>query len=115
MVVMPAVVSSRSAALIIGPSCPKSAELTEIPAAITELLVLGRVDLRRLLEGLARELLVIAGRALRRIGVHLGAVHREHPDPGQPRLGTQRQHLAEQAAERRLVALTKPRDRAVIG
>jgi hypothetical protein len=57
-----------------------------IAAAITEPLVPGRVDLRRLLEDLARELLVIAGRALRRIGVDLRAVDGQHRDPVNPAL-----------------------------
>jgi hypothetical protein len=47
--------------------------------------------------------------------MQLRPVHRDHPELHQARLGAQPQHLAEQASQRGLVALAKPRDRAVIG
>ena len=67
-----------------------------------------------LLEDLARDLLVVAVGVLGRVGVHLGAVDRDHLDLHQPGLGAQLEHLAEQLAQRRLVALAKARDRRVI-
>jgi hypothetical protein len=85
-----------------------------IATPLAEPLVLERVDLGGLFEDLARDLLVIARRMLRRVRVHLRAVHRDHRDTDQPGLRAQRQHLAEQAGQRVLMALTKPRDRAVI-
>ena len=58
---------------------------------------------------LARDLLVIARRLHRGVGRDLRAVDRDHPDAHQPRLGTEREDLAEQLGQRRLVALSKPR------
>lgn len=83
-------------------------------AIITEPLVLGRVDLRGLLKHLAGELLVVTGRSLRRIGMHLRAIDNKHLNPGQPGLRAQRKDLTKQPGQRRLVTLTKARDRAVI-
>jgi hypothetical protein len=48
---------------------------------------------------------------LGRVGVHLGAVDRDHPDLDQPRLGAKDEHLAEQRPERSLVALA---NRAIV-
>jgi hypothetical protein len=43
------------------------------------------------------------------------AIDGDHPDPHKSRLGAESKYLAEQLSERRLVALARPRDRAVIG
>jgi hypothetical protein len=48
-------------------------------------------------------------------GGDLGAVDRHHADPDQAAARTQRQHLAEQARDRRLMANAEARDRRVIG
>ena len=85
-----------------------------VAATITELLVLLGVDSAGLLEDLARDPLVVAVGVLGRVGVHLGAVDRDHLDVHQPGLGAQLQHLAEQLAQRPLVALAEARDRRVI-
>jgi hypothetical protein len=47
--------------------------------------------------------------------MYLGAIDGDHPDPHQSRLGAESKYLAEQFSDRRLVALARPRDRAVIG
>ena len=85
-----------------------------VTAAITELLILNGVDLACVAQDLLGELLVVARRALRRVGVQLRAVDGENLDARQAGVGAQRQHFTEQRGERRLVALTKPCDRAVI-
>ena len=85
-----------------------------VAARIAEALVLLGVDGGGVFEDLARDLLVAARRALRRVGVHLRAVDGDHPDADQPGLGAQREHLAEQPGQRALVALAEPRDRRVI-
>jgi hypothetical protein len=46
--------------------------------------------------------------------MHLRAIDNKHLNPGQPGLRAQRQDLTKQAGQRRLVTLTKARDRAVI-
>ena len=69
----------------------------------------------RLLDDLARELLVVEVRVARRVGLQLRAVDRDHADLRQPAARAQRQHLAEQPRDRVLVALDKPRERRVIG
>ncbi len=51
---------------------------------------------------------------MRRVGVHLRPVDRDHPDPHQPRPLAQPKHTAEQPGQRVLVAGTEPRDRRVI-
>jgi hypothetical protein len=86
-----------------------------VAAAITEELVFGRVDRDRLLDDLARELLAIEVLVAARVGLHLRAVDRQHPDLRQPAPRAQRQHLAEQTRQRVLVALDEPGDRRVIG
>ena len=86
-----------------------------VAAALTQALVLLTIDCVRLGKDLARDPLVIAGRTLRRVRVHLRPVDRDHPDPDQARLGAQPKHLAEQVSQRDLVALAEPRDRRVIG
>ena len=78
-------------------------------------LVLSRVNRLGLLEDLARKLLVIAVRVMRRVRMHLRPIDREHPDPRQTGVRAQRQDLAEEASDRVLVTLTKARDRRVIG
>jgi hypothetical protein len=52
---------------------------------------------------------------MRCVGLELGAVDRDDADADQPSLRAEPQHLAEQLREGGLVALTKPRDRRVIG
>jgi hypothetical protein len=86
-----------------------------VAAAITVELVLGRVGRDRLVNDLARELLVLEVLVAARVGLHLPAVDREHPDLRQPAPGAQRQHLAEQARQRLLVAPDEPGDGRVIG
>jgi hypothetical protein len=51
---------------------------------------------------------------LRRVRVHLGAIHRQHRHAHQTGVGAELQHVAEQTSQGRLVALAKARDRAVI-
>ena len=77
-------------------------------------LVLGRVDRLGLLDDLARELLVVEVLVARRVRLHLRAVDGDHADLGEPAARAQRQHLAEQAGDRVLVALEEPRQRRVI-
>ena len=86
-----------------------------VAARVAELLVFLGIDGVGLGEDLARDLLVIARRLRRGVGRHLGAVDGDHPDPNQPRVGAERQHLAEQPRQRALVTLAEPRDRRVIG
>jgi len=86
-----------------------------VAAAIPEALVIRSVDLGGLLESLFGELLVVARRALRRVGVHLRAVDRQHRDVRQAGLRAEPEDLPEQRRQRALVALAKPGDRRVIG
>jgi len=85
-----------------------------VAAALTELLGLFPIDSVSLGEDLARDLLVVARGVVRGVRVHLGAVDGDHARPDQARVSTQSEHVAEEAGERVLVALTKPRDGAVI-
>ena len=85
-----------------------------VAAPPAEALVLRGVDSRRVLENLGRDLLVVARRVMRRVCVHLRAINGEHADIDQPRLRAEREHLAKQPGERRLVALTEARDGRVI-
>jgi quercetin dioxygenase-like cupin family protein len=85
-----------------------------IATTIAELLVLFGVNAAGLLQDLARELLVIAVGVLGGVGVHLGPVDRDHLNVHKPGLRAQFQHVAEQRAQRPLVALAKARDRRVI-
>ena len=78
-------------------------------------LVLGGVDGLCLGHDLARDLLVIEIGVAAGVSQHLGAVDRDHPDPGQPGLRAEPEHRAEQAGQRVLVALHETRDRRVIG
>ena len=47
--------------------------------------------------------------------MNLRPVDRDHPDLDQAGLGTEHEHLAEQAGQRRLVTLSKARNRRVVG
>ena len=85
-----------------------------VPAAIPEALVLLGIDGVGLGERLACDLLVVTGRALRRVGVDLRAVDGNHRDVDEAALDAEAQDLAEHARQRILVALTEPRDRRVI-
>ena len=86
-----------------------------VAARVAVELVLGRVDGLGFFEDLARELLVIDVRVAARVARQLRPVDRDHADRRQALLRAQRQHLAEQAGDRVLVALDEPRDRRVIG
>ena len=86
-----------------------------IAAPLAEPLVLGAVDRVRLGQDLRGDLVVVEVLVLRRVRVHLRAIDREHRDADQAGVRAERQHVAEQASQRRLVALAKARDRAVIG
>ena len=86
-----------------------------IAARVAVELVLGRVDGLGLFEDLARELLVIDVRVAARVARQLRPIDSDHADARQTLLGAQRQHLAEQAGDRVLMALDEPRDRRVIG
>src|SRR5215213_1700932 len=79
-----------------------------VAAAITVELVLGCVGRDRLLDDLARELLVIEVLVAARVGLHLRPVDREHPNLRQPAPGAERKHLAEHARQRLLMALDEP-------
>ena len=86
-----------------------------VAARVAELLVFLGIDRVGLGEDLARDLLVIARRLRRGVGRDLGPIDGDHPDPDQPGVRAERQHLAEQLGQRALVTLAKPRDRGVIG
>src|SRR5829696_7869570 len=94
---------------------PRAASVIPTPHTSSDRpLVLGRVDRLGFLEDLARELLVIDIGVATRIASQLGPVDRDHPNARQPLLRAQRQHLAEEAGDRVLMALEEPRDRRVI-
>ena len=98
------------------PTLTRSQMLGQLIAArIAVELILGSVDLARLLQDLPGELLVIEVAVMRGVRVHLRPIDRDHPDLHEARLPAEPQHLAEQARQRRLVAHTKARDRRVIG
>jgi len=75
----------------------------------------GTVDRVRLRQYLPSDLVVVEVVVLRGVGVHLRAIDRGTATPTRPASGAKRQHLTEQTGQRRLVALAKARDRAVIG
>ena len=77
--------------------------------------VLFAIDLVGLTEDLPGDAIVITGRVLRRVGVHLRAVDRDHPDLDHPGPCAQPEHAAEEVGDRVLVALAKPGDGGVIG
>ena len=85
-----------------------------VAARLTVERVFGGVDGLGFFDDLARELPVIEVLIARRVGMDLRAVHRDHPDLDQSAARAQRQHLAEQARDRVLVALQEPRHRRVI-
>jgi hypothetical protein len=85
-----------------------------VTATVAELLVLGRVDLSRLPQRLFGELVVVARRALRRVGVHPRAIDRQHHNVRQTSLRAEPEDLPEQRRQRALVALAEPGDRRVI-
>lgn len=74
-----------------------------VAAPISVALVLGRVHIGRLLEDLARKLVVVEVRLLGRLRRHPRAVDSDRRDAHHPRARTQRQHLTKEAAERVLV------------
>lgn len=78
-------------------------------------LVFGGVQVGRLLQDLAGNVLIAARRVMRRGGSDLGAVDRDDADVDEAGLRAQRQDLAEQLGDRVLLADAKPRDRGVIG
>jgi hypothetical protein len=85
-----------------------------VTAPLAKTLVLGAVDRVRLGQDLLGDLVVVEVLVLRGVRVHLRAVHRQHRHADQAGVRAQRQHLTEQARQRRLVTLAKARDRAVI-
>ena len=86
-----------------------------IAAPLAVALVLCAIDGVSLGQDLSRDLLVVTRGVLGRVGVHLRAIDRDHPDLDQPGLRAQRQHRPEQARERALVPDPEARDRRVIG
>ena len=78
-----------------------------IAARLAIALVLLTVDRVRLGEDLAGDLLIVAIGVTRGVCLHLRPVDRDQPDPRQPGLCAQPQHLTEQLGQRPLVALTK--------
>ena len=87
---------------------PRGPRQPAVLTAITVERVLGRVGRDRLLDDLARELLVIEVLVARRVGLHLGLVDREHSDLRQAVARAEREHFPEQARQRLLVALDEP-------
>jgi hypothetical protein len=85
-----------------------------IATRVPEALVLSGVDGFRLSEDLACDLLVVERLILVRARGQLRPVNGDHPDLHEPRLGADREHVAEDAGERVLVTLNEPRDRRVI-
>jgi hypothetical protein len=86
-----------------------------VTALLAEQRILGRVNPSGLLEDLPGDLLIVAGGVMRRRRGDLGAVNRDHADLDQAAARTQRQHLAEQAGDRGLVANAEARNGRVIG
>jgi hypothetical protein len=86
-----------------------------IAARLAVELVLAAVDLRRLGQDLARDLLVAEVGRARGVRSDLRAVDRHHPDRHQPGPPAQPQHAREQLGQRVLVAHPKLRDRRVVG
>ena len=78
------------------------------------LLVLLAVDGVGLGEDLLGDLLVVAVGVMRRVGMHLRAVDRDHPNLDHPGLRAQPEDAAKQPRDRRLMTLPEPRDRRVI-
>jgi hypothetical protein len=86
-----------------------------VAASLAKTLVLGAIDRVRLGQDLLGDLVVVEVLVLRGVRVQLRAVDRQHRHADQAGVRAQRQHIAEQARQRRLVTPTKTRDRAVIG
>jgi hypothetical protein len=78
-------------------------------------LVLRLIDPPRLLQHLARDLLIAAIGIARRARRDLGAVDRDHPNPNQPGRPAEPQHLAEEIGQGPLVAHPELGDGGVIG
>ena len=72
-----------------------------VAARIAETLILFGIDRRRVVEDLARDLFVIARRALGGVGVHLCAIDGDHPHANETGLGAEREHLTEQPRQPR--------------
>ena len=85
-----------------------------VATPLAEALVLSLVDRVRLGQDLRGDLVVVEVLVLRGVCVQLRAVDRQHHHADQAGVRAERQHVAEQAGQRRLVALAKARDRAVI-
>ena len=85
-----------------------------VAARVPMELVFGRVDRLGFLDDFARELLVIDVRVARRVRLDLRAVDRDDADLGEPAARAEREHLAEQARDRLLMALQEPRQGRVI-
>ena len=85
-----------------------------VAARITEALILLGVDRGRVVENLARDVLVAARRAFEGVGMHLRPVDGDHPDTNKTGLRAKREHLPEQLRKGPLVALAEARDRRVI-
>ena len=92
--------------LLTGPQMRR--RLIATPTAVT--LVLLTIGLLSLIEDLLHDRLITTVAIQRRVGQHLGAVDRDLPKADQPRLRTERQHLAQPV----LMAAPKLRDRRVI-
>jgi hypothetical protein len=86
-----------------------------VAAGLAEALVLGGVDLGRLLQDLLGDLLVGADRGIGGIRPELGAVDGEHPDLDQPRLRAEAEHAAKESRQRLPVANPEAGDRGVVG
>jgi hypothetical protein len=86
-----------------------------IAAPITQALVLLGVDRIGVGQHLARELLVIARRALRRVRMNLRAVDGEHRRVDQTGVRTQGEDVTEEVGEGVLMTLAESRDGRVVG
>lgn len=85
-----------------------------VAAPLAEALVLGPVDRVGLSEDLLGDPVVVEVLMLRGIRIHLRAINRQHRHTDQASVGAEREDVAEQTREPRLVTLTKARDGAVI-
>jgi hypothetical protein len=86
-----------------------------VAATLAEALVFRGVDLAGVAQDLLGERPIVGRRALGRVGVHPRPIDREHRDARQAGLGAQAEDLPKHLGECLLVALTKARDRRVIG
>jgi hypothetical protein len=85
-----------------------------VAALVAVELILGLISRDRIGDDLPGDLVIVDVAVAVCVARHLGAVHRDHARPDQPRPLTQPQHRSEQATQRLLVAAQKPRDRRVI-